>query len=133
MLQTGIKGNSCVLVSEENTAKTIESGTMNVFATPAMIALMEKTSWQSIVPYLEPGQGSVGIRMNVSHDAPTPIGMTVYCESELVEIDGRRLVFTVVARDDKDVIGKGTHERFLVQEESFFEKATAKIAPLDKN
>ena len=102
------------------------SGTLDVFATPAMIALMEQTAWQSVTPYLEEGQGTVGIRLEISHDAPTPLGMEVSCESELVEIDGRRLVFEVVAKDALGtIIGKGRHERFIIDEEKFQKKADA--------
>lgn len=126
MLKTGIKNTESVLVSEANSAKTMGSGTLDVFATPAMIALMEKTSWSGVAPYLEEGQGTVGIRLDVTHDAPTPLGMTVTCESELVEIDGRRLVFEVTATDGKDVIGKGRHERFIVFDEKFQNKANEK-------
>lgn len=126
MLKIGIKGKQKVEVTEKNSAKTMGSGTLDVFATPAMIALMEKTAWTSITPYLEEGQSSVGIRLEISHDAPTPPGMTVTCESELVEIDGRRLVFDVTASDGIDVIGKGIHERFLIEEEKFQKKAFTK-------
>jgi len=127
MLELGIKGTQSVVVSENNSAKTMGSGTLNVFATPAMIALMEKTAWTSISSYLEEGQGTVGIKLDVTHDAPTPLGMTITCESELVEIDGRRLVFEVTASDGKDVIGKGHHERFVVWDEKFQRKANEKL------
>lgn len=126
MLETGIKGLQTVTVTEENSARTMGSGTLDVFATPAMIALMEKTAWTSVAPYLEEGQGTVGIKLEITHDAPTPLGMTVTCESELVEIDGRRLIFQVTATDGTDVIGKGRHERFLIDEEKFFKKAFTK-------
>ena len=125
-LVTGIKGNSKVLAENSNSARTMGSGTLDVFATPAMIALMEQTAWQSVTPYLEEGQGTVGILLEISHDAPTPLGMEVSCESELVEIDGRRLVFEVVAKDALGtIIGKGRHERFIINEEKFQKKADA--------
>lgn len=126
MLKIGIAGKCSVLVDESNSARTMGSGTLDVLATPAMIALMEKTAWQSIAPYLENGQGSVGTRLEITHDAPTPLGMTVTCESKLVEIDGRRLVFEVTATDGKDIIGKGKHERFIIEEEKFQAKANSK-------
>ena len=126
MLTTGIKGREEVVVSESNSAKTMGSGTLDVFATPAMIALMEQTAWRSIVPHLEEGYGSVGIRLDVTHDAPTPFGMKVWCESELVEVDGRRLVFRVDAYDEKGKIGGGLHERFVIQNEKFQAKANQK-------
>ena len=126
MLTTGIKGREEAVVSESNSAKTMGSGTLDVFATPAMIALMEQTAWKSIVPHLEEGYGSVGIRLDVTHDAPTPFGMKVWCESELVEVDGRRLVFRVDAYDEKGKIGGGLHERFVIQNEKFQAKANQK-------
>lgn len=94
MLTVGIKGKEEIVVTDANSAKTMGSGTLDVFATPAMIALMEKTAWKSVAPYLEEGCGTVGTLLNVTHDAPTPLGMKVWCESELTEIDGRRLVFS---------------------------------------
>ena len=89
MLETGIKGRQEVVVSDANSAKTMGSGTLDVFATPAMTALMEKTAWMSVADQLDEGCGTVGTLLNVTHDAPTPLGMTVWCETELVEVDGR--------------------------------------------
>ena len=127
MITIGVKGKESLTVTQQQSAKTMGSGTLDVLATPAMIALMEQTAWKSIVPYLDSKQSSVGTRLDITHDAPTPLGMTVTCESELVEIDGRRLVFTVTASDDKGIIGKGIHERFLIQEDTFQEKAMKKM------
>lgn len=126
MLAIGIKGSQTVVADETNSARTMGSGTLDVFATPAMTALMEQTAWKSVAPYLEEGQGTVGIHLDISHDAPTPLGMTVTCESELVEIDGRRLVFEVTARDESGTIGKGRHERFLIKEAAFQAKTNQK-------
>ena len=126
MLTVGIKGREEVTVSEANSAKTLGSGTLDVFATPAMTALMEKTAWKSVTPFLDEGCGTVGTLLNITHDAPTPFGMNVWCESELVEIDGRRLAFTVTASDEKGLIGQGTHERFIVNNEKFQSKADSK-------
>lgn len=125
-LVTGIKGKESTIVNESNTAKTVGSGTLDVFATPAMIALMEKTAWKSVAGYLEEGCGTVGISLNVTHDAPTPLGMEVTCESELVKVDGRKLTFELKAYDEKGAIGKGTHERFIVNDVKFQEKADGK-------
>lgn len=126
MLETGIKGMQEVLVTEANSAKTMGSGTLDVFATPAMIALMEKTAWKSVAEHLEEGNGSVGTELNVKHVSATPLGMTVRCESELIEVDGRRLVFKVAAYDEAGLIGEGTHERFVVNNEKFQGKANSK-------
>lgn len=122
-LTTGIKGMESVVVNETNTAKNVGSGTLEVFATPSMVALMEQTAWKSVEKELEEGYGTVGIRLEVSHDAPTPLGMRVTCESKLVKVEGRKLTFEVRAYDDRGEIGKGIHERFIVNEKSFQEKA----------
>ena len=125
MLETGIKGTRTVTVNEKNTA--MGSGTLDVFATPALIALMEETCWRSIANELEDGCGTVGTLLEIKHTAPTPVGMKVTCESTLTEVDGRRLVFEVIARDAKGVVGEGKHERFIIQNEKFQVKANAKL------
>ena len=127
MLETGIKGTGTVTVNEDNTAKAMGSGTLDVFATPALIALMEETCWRSVANELEEGCGTVGTLIEIKHTAPTPVGMKVTCESTLTEVDGRRLVFEVIARDAKGVVGEGKHERFVVQNEKFQVKANAKL------
>ena len=114
MLEAGIKGEQKTEVVYENTATAVGSGVLEVFATPCMLALMEKTACDSVIPYLEEGWGTVGTKVEISHVAATPIGMTVRCESELTRVDGRRLEFTVKAYDDAGLIGEGPHERFLV-------------------
>ena len=126
MLKEGIKGTQEVVVSEENTAKTMGSGALDVFATPAMIALMENAACNAIADGLEEGQNSVGTKLDVSHDAATPVGMHVTARAELVEVDRRRLVFRVTAEDDAGPIGQGTHERFLIMADKFLAKAEAK-------
>ena len=126
MLKEGVKGTQEIMVTEENTAKVMGSGALDVFATPAMIALMEKTAWESVQPYLEEGSGTVGTLMNVKHVAATPVGMVVTCETKLVEVDRKRLVFEVKAYDAAGVIGEGTHERFIIDNERFLAKAEAK-------
>ena len=127
MLTTGIKGKQELVVTKENTAKAMGSGTLEVFATPALIALMEETCWRSVANELEEGSGTVGTLLEIKHTAPTPVGMKVTCESTLTEVDGRRLVFEVIARDAKGVVGEGRHERFVVQNEKFQMKANAKL------
>ncbi len=126
-LVVGIKGNRSVVVDETNTASSFLSGNLDVFATPAMIALMENTALQSVKGYLEEGQGTVGTLVNVTHIAATPMGATVCCESELVEIDRKRLVFKVSAYDDGGMIGSGMHERFIIDVEKFMEKVRDKF------
>ncbi len=126
MLQIGIKGKQTVTVTHEQTAAFYGSGALEVFATPAMVALLEETAWKSVQPYLEPGQGTVGTRVDVRHLAATPLGMQVTCESELVEIDRRRLVFKVEVFDEKTKVGDGIHERFVIQNDKFLAAANAK-------
>lgn len=127
MLETGIKGKKELMVTKENTAKVMGSGTLDVFATPAMIALMEETAWTSVQNELEEGSGTVGTAMNVKHVSATPVGMNVTCETELVKVEGRALTFSVKAYDEAGLIGEGEHERFIVYNEKFQSKADAKL------
>ena len=108
-----------VKVDDTNTAVTMGSGSLKVFATPAMIALIEKAACKALEGQLEDGQTTVGTKLDVAHIAATPIGMNVTAEAVLTEIDNRRLVFEVVARDEKDIIGKGVHERFIVNAKTY--------------
>lgn len=126
MLEIGIKGAAAQPVTPENTAAALGSGTLEVFATPALVALAERTCWQSVAPYLDEGSGTVGSRLEVEHTAPTPVGLTVFCESELTAIEGRRLTFRVTLRDEKGPVGGGLHERFVVNDAKFLAKARAK-------
>ena len=91
-----------------------------------MIALVERTCNESVLPQLEPGQGTVGTLVNVTHTAATPVGMRVWCDSELVEVDHRRLLFRVRVFDECGPIGEGSHERFVIDTERFQQKADAK-------
>ena len=127
MLRPGIKGIASEIVTEEKTAKAMGSGELKVYATPAVIALIEKAAWESVAPELEEGKGTVGTKLNVAHVSATPVGMKVLCETELTEVDGRRLVFSVKAFDDAGVIAEGTHERFIVGNERFQQKADGKL------
>lgn len=126
MLEVGIKGYQEFVVTEKDTAKTHKSGTLDVLATPAMVALMEETAWKSVAKELEPGMGTVGISLNIKHLAPTPVGMKVWCESLLDEIDGRKLVFSLTVFDETGKVGEGIHERFIIEEEKFQKKADKK-------
>ena len=128
MLTVGIRGEQSQLVTPENTAKTMGSGTLDVFATPALVALAEKTCWMSVAPELEEGCGTVGTRLELDHSAPTPVGMTVTCESELTAMEGRKLVFRVTLHDEKGPVGGGVHERFIINDAKFAAKAEAKKA-----
>ena len=127
MLTAGIKNTKTDVVTEKNSAKTMGSGLLDVYAMPSMIALMEGCCHESITSELEEGWGSVGTSLNIKHVSATPIGMTVRCESELVKVDGRALTFEVKAYDEKGLIGEGVHERFLIQNEKFMNKTLAKL------
>ena len=122
MIQTGIKGRREQTVTPEMSAARIGSGLVEVFATPMMVALIEQTCLESVLPHLDEGQGTVGTLVNVSHVSASPIGMRVWCESELTEVDRRRLVFKVKAYDECGLIGEGTHERFIIDNAKFMEK-----------
>lgn len=123
----GLKGRAETVVSDANTAQAACSGALPVFGTPFMCALMEEAAWKSIAPHLEPGQSTVGTRLEVSHDSATPVGMKVWAESEITEVDGKRLVLTVAAFDERGPIGRGTHERFIVTDERFLAKCAKKL------
>ena len=125
-LKAGIKGEATVAVTESNTAASMGSGLLAVFATPSMIALMEQAAFTCVTPALEEGCGTVGTRLELEHSAPTPVGMTVTCESELTAVEGRKLVFKVSLHDEKGPVGGGVHERFIINNAKFAAKAESK-------
>lgn len=122
-LAAGLCGHLEQTVTAQMSASSVGSGLVDVFATPMMIALMERTCNESVLPFLEEGQGTVGTLVSVSHSAATPVGMRVWCDSELVEVDRRRLVFDVKAYDEAGLIGEGRHERFVIDAARFEQKA----------
>lgn len=124
-IKLGLIGKAEKTVEGTNTAKRMGSGSLDVFATPALIAMMEEAAVNALE--LEEGQSSVGVSLNIKHVAATPIGMKVWAEAELVEVDRRRLVFKVEAFDSKETIGSGVHERFLIDDEKFMNKTLAKL------
>ena len=126
MVTIGIKGREEAVVLPELTAKHIGSGTVPVLATPMMIALMEKTCRLSVKPYLDEGQETVGTHVDVSHDSATPEGMAVWCESEVVDVDRRKITFRVIVYDKDGIVGQGTHERFIIDESWFRDKMELK-------
>lgn len=127
MLNIGIEGFAERIAAKEDTAENRKSGTLNVFATPAMIELIEETAWKSVAKELDEGSTSVGTNLNVRHLSATPVGMKITCKTKLVETDGRRLVFDVEVFDEAGKVGEGTHERFIVQSEKFQKKADGKL------
>lgn len=127
-LVVGLKGKQTLVVKEEMLANRVGSGMIEVFSTPYMVALMESAAQLSVSEAVGEGNVTVGTKLDVSHLAATPCGMEVTAESELVEVDGRRLVFTVRAYDECGLIGEGMHERFVVGAEKFVARCQAKLA-----
>lgn len=125
-METGIKHSIETLVTDDKTALSLGSGTLRVFATPALAALAEETAWKSVAPYLQEGETTVGTRLEIDHLSPTPLGMRVRCETELVAADGRRLTFRFKASDEAGLIASGTHERCIVRAAKFQQKADGK-------
>ena len=125
-IPVGAKGRAETVVTEHNTANAVGSGLVPVFATPYMIALMENAAVNALTPYMEKNQGTVGTRLDVSHDSATPIGMKVWAEAEVTAVDGKALTFAVTAYDEAGVIGKGTHDRFVITVDRFLAKAEKK-------
>jgi predicted thioesterase len=125
-LQPGLKAEKKESVTTDNTALRYGSGDIEVYATPAMIGLMEGASLAAVASSLPTGFSTVGTHLSVAHMAATPVGMEVRAEAELVEIHGKRLVFQVRAFDAQGLIGDGTHERFIVETAKFMAKAQVK-------
>lgn len=127
LMQIGLTHSVSESVTAENTADKVGSGLLPVYATPAMLALMEKCAADCVAPYLEEGKTTVGTKADIEHLSASPLGMQITCKATLSEIDNRRLVFAVEAFDDKGLIGKGTHERFIIDVERFMQKCKAKL------
>ncbi|MBO0789910.1 MAG: thioesterase family protein [Ktedonobacteraceae bacterium] len=124
-LAPGMRGEATTVVVHENTAAAVGAGGVEVFGTPMMIALMENAAWQAVAQALDEGYVTVGTLVNVKHLAATPLGQHVRATAELIEVEGRRLVFHVEAHDEQQKIGEGQHERFIVHLERFL----TRIAP----
>lgn len=121
-LKPGLTGSAETVVRETNTALAMGSGSLHVFATPSMIALMEQAACNAVAACLDEESTSVGTLVNITHDAATGMGKKVTSTATLVEVQGRKLVFEVTAADEDKQIGKGTHERFIVNKEKFMAK-----------
>ena len=126
-ISVGLKGRCETVVAQENTAAAVGSGLLPVFATPMMVGLMENAAVNAVSDHLAEGEGTVGTHLDVSHDAATPIGMKVWAESEVTEVDGKRIELKVWAYDEKGLIGQGTHQRFIVTNERFLAKTARKL------
>ena len=121
-LQAGLTGTAMTTVTESNTAQAMHSGSLPVFATPSMCALMEEAACAAVANCLEEGTGTVGISLSISHSAPTALGDQVEAEAQLTSVEGRKLTFAVIAKDAKGTIGKGIHERFIIDNAKFMAK-----------
>lgn len=121
-MEIGLKYESRTVVSAANTAATLGSGDMDVFATPAMVALMENAAMLAVRDHLPEGSATVGTQISTSHLKASPLGASITASAELIEVDGRRLTFVVKAWDEKGTIGEGTHTRFVVDRERFLSK-----------
>ena len=121
-MKLGLSYESNTLVTESNTAEALGSGDMAVFATPAMVALMENAAMLAVKDSLPEGSTTVGVEMQTSHVKASALGANITASATLVEVDSRRLTFDVKAWDDKGVIGEGRHVRFVVDRERFLSK-----------
>ena len=118
----GLHHSETLVVEHKDTAAVYGSGALEVFATPAMIALMEKTCLESVADKIGEGNTTVGIAVNIKHLKASPVGSTIRCEAEIVEVDRRRLVFKVKCFENETLVGEGIHERFVVDSQKFMSK-----------
>ncbi|MDR1022122.1 MAG: thioesterase family protein [Prevotellaceae bacterium] len=126
-LKEGLQYIADKIVTEEDTASRYGSGLVAVFATPAMVGLMENAAMNAVLPHLPQGYGTVGTSICVAHSKATPVGMRVWGVATLVKVDGKRLQFEVAAKDEQGEIGRGTHERCVVDVEKFAGRVYRKI------
>jgi fluoroacetyl-CoA thioesterase len=126
----GLTGEVSITVTPEVTAQHMGSGSVQVFATPEMVRLMERSAVRALADYLGPGQQSVGVVVNVKHLAASPVGATVTAHARLVAVDGRRLTFEVSAHDGIDTVGEGVHERAIIDLPRFEDRVARKRAAL---
>ena len=121
-MKIGTKYTSQTVVTENLTARSVGSGDMDVFATPAMVALMENAAMNAVAPLLNEAQTTVGSEISTTHLRPTPVGATISATATLTAVEGRKLSFDIVAEDAHGVIGEGKHTRFIVDRERFLAK-----------
>ena len=129
MILIGTKCQLTLTVTQELTAAAVGSGALPVFGTPFMAAMMENAAMTCLQNFLEEGQGSVGTQLDISHDAPTPVGMQVWAEAEITKVseNGKMIDFKVSAWDEKGPIGGGTHTRAIIKYEKFLAKCNSKL------
>ncbi len=126
MLKTGLEYRQSFRIENKHTAKFVQSGGLDVLASPVLISWMEKCAWQSVLPYLEKGTDSVGTFIEMKHLSPTPVGETIECTCILIDIQERQLSFEIQATDSAGVIAKAIHKRFIIDIQSFQKKANLK-------
>lgn len=122
IMEIGLTFTSTTVVDNTNTAVALGSGDMEVFATPAMVALMENAAMNAVTPHLEAGQTTVGTEISTTHIKASALGATITATATLTAIEGRKLTFAVTAHDGDNIIGEGTHTRFIVDRERFLAK-----------
>jgi predicted thioesterase len=125
-IKPGLVGETTITVTKDQTAQHLGSGSIDVYATPAMVALMEQAALSAIDPLLDKGQASVGTALDIKHLAATPLGHTIRAQAEVTEVDRRRVTFRVQAWDEKELIGEGTHTRFIIDIDRFLDNLQAK-------
>ncbi len=118
----GLSHSEEIVVEHKDTAAVYGSGALEVFATPAMIAMMEMTSLKCVIDKIGEENTTVGIAVNIKHLKASPVGHTIRCEAKVIEVDRKRLVFEVKCFDGEDLVGEGTHERFVVNSAKFMSK-----------
>lgn len=126
-ITVGMKGQVSTYVEREDTALEVGSGSLLVYSTPCMVALMEGAACEAIAAALPDDKTSVGTELVISHLSATPVGMDVSAEAEVTAVDGNMLTFTVTAYDEKGKIGEGTHKRAVVSTQRFLDKTYAKL------
>jgi len=126
-ITVGMKGEAFTDVEREDTALEVGSGSLLVYATPCMVALMEGAACEAIAEALGENQTSVGTALNIEHISATPVGMEVRAEAIVTEVSGKVITFEVNAYDEAGPIGKGTHKRFIVSSQKFLDKTYAKL------
>jgi fluoroacetyl-CoA thioesterase len=132
-IAAGLRGSAALTVGEVHTAPSIGSGKVRVLATPVMINLIEAAALDAVEHLLPAGYQSLGTHLNVRHIAATPVGMRVTATAEVLRVEGRTVDFRVEARDEKDLIGEGTHQRVVVNVAKFDQRVQRKLQlPGDK-
>ena len=126
-ITVGMKGEVATLAEREDTAKEVGSGSLLVYATPCMVALMEGAACEAIQEALSDNQTTVGTELNIQHISATPVGLEVRAEAEVIAVEGKVITFEVKAFDEAGEIGKGTHKRVIVNTQKFLEKAYDKL------